>query len=224
MINDAIAPVASAVLIASTVFWRSANRRRYVADTEGGTPAKALQAPALRPPSASQSSCRTSSARDRKAELGAIEQDRLIENSRSGGRPGGPGSWDVYRAFLASGIFSKIDPHRVSAVSETLETLQFSPGDFIDAQNAWGDRVYVIISGKVMVVHRRDDGSEMGLAILGPNEMFGAIKLSIRLHAKSRRPLLPRLWQYRLNVISFWLGSASAQHSAIKFCACSHGG
>lgn len=83
----------------------------------------------------------------------------------------------MYRAFLASGIFSKIDPHRVSAVSETLETLQFSPGDFIDAQNDWGDRVYVIISGKVMVVHRRDDGSEMGLAILGPNEMFGAIKL-----------------------------------------------
>jgi CRP/FNR family cyclic AMP-dependent transcriptional regulator len=86
-------------------------------------------------------------------------------------------SSDIRRALIASGIFSKLDPVRVTAVSEQLELTQFLPGDVVDAQSSCGGCVYVIISGKVKVVHRNSDGSEMVLTILGPKEMFGAVTL-----------------------------------------------
>lgn len=78
---------------------------------------------------------------------------------------------------MASGIFSKLDRDRVSAASEQLEPAQFSPGDVMDAQSNYGGCVYVIMSGKVKVVHRHSGGSEMMLTILGPREIFGAITL-----------------------------------------------
>jgi CRP/FNR family cyclic AMP-dependent transcriptional regulator len=84
---------------------------------------------------------------------------------------------DVRRALIASGIFGKIDPATMSVVSEQLEPMQFSPGDVVDAQTDCGGCVYVIMFGKVKVIHRNRDGSEMVLTILGPGEIFGAIAL-----------------------------------------------
>jgi CRP/FNR family transcriptional regulator, cyclic AMP receptor protein len=97
--------------------------------------------------------------------------------SRGTASYGGPTSSDVHKALIASGIFSKIDPDMVSAVSRQLEPLQFSRGDILDAQRNRGGRVYIILCGKVKVSYRHSTGSEMVLTILGPREIFGAITL-----------------------------------------------
>jgi CRP/FNR family transcriptional regulator, cyclic AMP receptor protein len=103
------------------------------------------------------------------------EPDRMNDDTHGAGPRRGPENRDVYQALIASGIFGKIDPDRVSAVSEQLEPLRFSPGEVMDAQNDCGGCVYVIVSGKVKVAHRRPEGNEMVLTILGPREIFGAI-------------------------------------------------
>jgi CRP/FNR family transcriptional regulator, cyclic AMP receptor protein len=175
MISDAVAPLASAVWMAMTMSWRSATRRRYAVDTAGRRQIKPLHAPALRTLASSMPDNRMSSTRD--AHLAVVEPDRMIDHPHRVGRGTCPDSWDVYQALIASGVFSKIDPVRVFAASERLEPLRFSPGAVMDAQSDYGGRIYVIISGRVKVVHRRLDGNEMVLTILGPSEIYGAIAL-----------------------------------------------
>lgn len=166
MISTATAVLASAVWIVTTIFWRSTTRRKYAVGTDGQPPINRLQANVLR-----------TSTLVREADPAATKVHRLFAHSHSASPPRGPGNQEVYRALVASGIFSKIDPGRVSAVSEQVEPVQFSPGDELDAQSTRGGRVYVIMSGKVKVVYRHPMGSEMVLTILGPKEIFGATKI-----------------------------------------------
>lgn len=153
MISTAAAVLASAVWITTTISWWSTARSKHAVGINGHSPINALQAPGLR----------------------AVTLDREIDPPR--GAHGGPESWDVYQALIGSGVFSKLDPDRVSAVSDQLKPVQFSPGDVMNAQSDYGGCVYVIISGKVKVVHRHFEGSEMMWTILGPREIFGAVKL-----------------------------------------------
>jgi CRP/FNR family transcriptional regulator, cyclic AMP receptor protein len=88
-----------------------------------------------------------------------------------------PKSSDVHQALVASGIFSRTNPDTASALSGQLKSQRFALGRAVGAENDFGDRLYVIISGKVKVAHRRPGGCEMVLAILGPSEIFGAVAL-----------------------------------------------
>lgn len=86
-------------------------------------------------------------------------------------------SGDVYDALIASGIFTKTHPAVVTALSRQLQPERFRRGRVLGAQSDCGDRAYVIISGKVKVSHRRSDGHEIVLTILGPSEVFGLVTL-----------------------------------------------
>ncbi|OMC54891.1 hypothetical protein A5747_15950 [Mycobacterium sp. IS-836] len=83
----------------------------------------------------------------------------------------------MYKALVASGIFSRTSPDAVSALSTRLARKRFAPGCIVDAERDAGGRLYVIISGKVKVSYRLPDGSEIILTILGPSEIFGVIRL-----------------------------------------------
>jgi CRP/FNR family transcriptional regulator, cyclic AMP receptor protein len=96
-----------------------------------------------------------------------------LDEKRSEGVQGA----DVCRALLASGIFRKTDPDVVSALSRQLKPVRFPPNHVVGAQSDYGGRIYVIISGKVKVVHWRPGGCELALTILGSSEIFGGTSL-----------------------------------------------
>jgi NADH dehydrogenase len=52
----------------------------------------------------------------------------------------------------------------------------FEPGEAVFHQGDLGDRLYIILSGQVEVVHE-DEGRHIGLAQLGPGEYFGEMAL-----------------------------------------------
>ncbi|OBG29513.1 Crp/Fnr family transcriptional regulator [Mycobacterium sp. 852002-51057_SCH5723018] len=83
----------------------------------------------------------------------------------------------MYQALIASGIFAKTHPAVVAALSMRLQPEQLPRGRVVGAQSDFGDRVYVIASGKVKVSYSRPDGREIVLTILGPSEIFGFITL-----------------------------------------------
>jgi CRP/FNR family transcriptional regulator, cyclic AMP receptor protein len=83
----------------------------------------------------------------------------------------------VYQALIASGIFSKTDPARLSRWCRQLAPVRFPPGHVVGARGDFGSRLYLIVSGKMKLSNCRPDGSEIALTILGRNEIFGGVSL-----------------------------------------------
>ncbi|HUB56459.1 MAG TPA: Crp/Fnr family transcriptional regulator [Mycobacterium sp.] len=83
----------------------------------------------------------------------------------------------MYQALLASGIFGKTDPARLSRWREQLTVVRFPPGHVVGARGDVGGRLYVVVSGKMKLSNRRPGGGEIALAVLGRFEIFGAVSL-----------------------------------------------
>lgn len=81
---------------------------------------------------------------------------------------------DFRRVLLASGIFSKTDPAASKRWFERLQPVCYSAGRIVGSRDGFGGRLYVIISGKVKVSHRRPSGCDIMLTVLGNREIFGA--------------------------------------------------
>lgn len=88
-----------------------------------------------------------------------------------------PSSAAVYRALIACGIFSRTNPDAVFTFSKQLAPERFSPSRVIDLHDNSDGRIYVIVSGKVKISLRRPDGCELVVAVRGPAEIFGAVRL-----------------------------------------------
>ena len=110
---------------------------------------------------------------------GSTPDKQLAPHCFSGheGRSEASRSGDVYQSLITSGVLSKTTPAVVAALSRRLQPLRFPRGRVVAAQSEFDDRIYVIISGKVKVSHRRPDGREIVLTILGPSEIFGAMRV-----------------------------------------------
>ena len=76
-----------------------------------------------------------------------------------------------------AGIFQGVEPSAVSALTQQLQPVDFPRGHTVFAQGEPGDRLYIVISGKVKIGHRSRDGQESLLTILGPSDMFGEMSL-----------------------------------------------
>ena len=74
-----------------------------------------------------------------------------------------------------AGIFQRLEPDVVAAVTEGLVPADYLPGQMIFAQGEPGDRLYIIASGKVKICRRTPDGRENLQALLGPSDMFGEL-------------------------------------------------
>jgi CRP/FNR family transcriptional regulator, cyclic AMP receptor protein len=81
-------------------------------------------------------------------------------------------------ATLANaGIFQGVDPQAAEALSSALETVEYPRGSSIFAEGELGDRLYIIIDGKVKVGRHSPDGRENLLAVMGPADMFGELSV-----------------------------------------------
>ncbi|MGH3852968.1 MAG: Crp/Fnr family transcriptional regulator [Pseudonocardiaceae bacterium] len=76
-----------------------------------------------------------------------------------------------------AGIFQGVDPVAVQALRASLEPVSFPRAHVIFTEGELGDRLYIILSGKVKVGRRSTDGRENLLAVFGPSDMFGELSI-----------------------------------------------
>lgn len=76
-----------------------------------------------------------------------------------------------------AGIFQGVDPTAVGEIIEQLDTSRFSRGRVIFEEGEPGDRLFIIISGKVKLARHSTDGRENLLTVMGPSDMFGELSI-----------------------------------------------
>ncbi len=74
-------------------------------------------------------------------------------------------------------LFLALDPEGAAALRASLTERSVAKGEIIFQEGEPGDRLYVILEGKVKLGRSSNDGRESLLAILGPGEMFGELSL-----------------------------------------------
>lgn len=81
---------------------------------------------------------------------------------------------DALRGAL---LFSGLDDEAAQALRASMTEHRFNKGAVIFAEGDQGDRLYVVMQGKVKLGSHSDDGRENMFAVLGPGEMFGELSL-----------------------------------------------
>lgn len=74
-------------------------------------------------------------------------------------------------------LFVALDNEAASALRSTMVEVKIARGDDLFVEGDPGDRLYVIVDGKIKLGTTSSDGRESLLAVLGPGEMFGELSL-----------------------------------------------
>src|SRR6266571_2341543 len=74
-------------------------------------------------------------------------------------------------------LFSVLTEHQLAVLTNVVSRKSFARGTTIIAAGDTTESLYVIISGRLKVMMSDDEGREVILAILGPNEFFGEMGL-----------------------------------------------
>ena len=74
-------------------------------------------------------------------------------------------------------LFSELDDEATEALSASMSENRLRRGDALFREGDEGDRLYVVIEGKIKLGRTSSDGRENLLAILGPGQMFGELSL-----------------------------------------------
>jgi CRP-like cAMP-binding protein len=83
----------------------------------------------------------------------------------------------VDEILARAGMFQGVELSAVSALTKQLQPVDFPCGYMFFAEGEPGDRLFIIISGKVKIGHRSPDGRENLLTIMGPSDMFGELSI-----------------------------------------------
>lgn len=84
---------------------------------------------------------------------------------------------EVSEILSRAGIFQGVEPTAVRTLIEQLDTVNFPRGTTIFDEGEPGDRLYIIISGKVKLARHSVDGRENLLTVMGPSDMFGELSI-----------------------------------------------
>ena len=76
-----------------------------------------------------------------------------------------------------SGIFQGVAPDAASALIGQLQQVSFPRGHAVFVEGEPGDRLYIILEGKVKIGRRTADGRESLITVMGPADMFGELAL-----------------------------------------------
>ncbi len=74
-------------------------------------------------------------------------------------------------------LFAGLEDEAASALSSTMGTVRLNKGEVLFHEGDTGDRLYVVVSGKVKLGRSGSAGRENLLAVLGPGQMFGELSL-----------------------------------------------
>jgi HEAT repeat protein len=74
-------------------------------------------------------------------------------------------------------IFKELKVNELAAIASLCEEQDFEPGQAIIAEGEVGDNMFLVVSGKVTVSKKADDGCSVDLADMGGGEYFGEMAL-----------------------------------------------
>lgn len=74
-------------------------------------------------------------------------------------------------------LFLALDEEASIALRASMVEMDLARGEVIFSEGDAGDRLYIIVDGKIKLGTSSSDGRESLLAILGPGEMFGELSL-----------------------------------------------
>lgn len=76
-----------------------------------------------------------------------------------------------------AGIFQGVEQSAVAVLTEQLQSVDFPRGHRIFTEGEPGDRLYIIVAGKIKVGRSTPDGRENLLTVMGPSDMFGELAI-----------------------------------------------
>ncbi|MDO8307062.1 MAG: Crp/Fnr family transcriptional regulator [Actinomycetota bacterium] len=79
--------------------------------------------------------------------------------------------------FMQAPLFAALDPEDAAALRASLRETLVPRGEALFNEGEPGDRMYIIIDGKVKLGQTSADGRETLLGVLGPGENFGELSL-----------------------------------------------
>lgn len=74
-------------------------------------------------------------------------------------------------------LFAALDPLAGAALAERLATVTLARGATLFREGEPGDRMYVVLDGKVKIFRTAADGRENLLSVLGPGDLLGELSL-----------------------------------------------
>src|SRR6266702_442739 len=74
-------------------------------------------------------------------------------------------------------LFEALDDEGARALRAGVVNVQLTRGDRLFDEGDAGDRLYVVLVGKIKLTRAAPDGRENLLSVLGPGEMFGELSL-----------------------------------------------
>lgn len=83
---------------------------------------------------------------------------------------------DITTRLQAMTLFAEFTDDELKAFLELVEPLRVQPGEAIVRQDEHGDCMYILLSGKASVIHRKE-GKKFELAALGAGDFFGELAL-----------------------------------------------
>ena len=88
-----------------------------------------------------------------------------------------PDRRDVDEILARTGMLHGVERDAAAALTKQLQPVDFPRGHTVFAEGEAGDRLYIIVSGKVKIGRRSPDGRENLLTIMGPSDMFGELSI-----------------------------------------------
>ena len=83
----------------------------------------------------------------------------------------------VDEVLRSAPLFRELDDEAAAALRSTMSEVHLERGQVLFHEGDEGDRVYVVIDGKIKLGRTAPDGRENLLALLGPGQMFGELSL-----------------------------------------------
>lgn len=77
----------------------------------------------------------------------------------------------------AAPLFDALDEDTTRALRAAMVEVRLRRGEVLFSEGETGDRVYIIVDGKIKLGHTAPDGRETIIAVLGPGEMLGELSL-----------------------------------------------
>ena len=77
----------------------------------------------------------------------------------------------------AAPLFKALDDETARSLRKSMVAQKLSKGQVLFQEGQPGDRLYLVVSGKMKLSHASGDGRESVFMVLGPGEMFGELSL-----------------------------------------------
>jgi CRP-like cAMP-binding protein len=84
---------------------------------------------------------------------------------------------EMHQSLKDSSLFHEFTEDELGAFVELLDPAEFAVGECIVRQEDFGDCMYLLVKGRVRVVHHASSGRDVELSVLKAGDFFGELAL-----------------------------------------------